>query len=84
MNECGSLPAPIVFGGNWSKWASFIETLHQQFENDFVHTPASVGGVPVIIDFREDPELGKQETFWHVVTRGSGVRTPEVLRAERY
>jgi hypothetical protein len=63
--------------------SGLIDYLYEIFHRDFVQRQAMLGG-SVWIDPRSDrKDLGKEETFWHLITRGKAERFPDYRRAER-
>lgn len=64
--------------------STLIEYLYDIFGRDFIHRKTMLGG-SLWIDPRSDrKDDGKEQAFWHLVTRGKpGDRFPDFRRAER-
>lgn len=75
------LPAAIPFTGDWKV---FVETIYAVFSRDFKGQWPRFRAQPVWHDRRvfEDND-GKEEGFWHLVTRDEWVWNPKTRRREK-
>ena len=78
------LPPILELTGSWEE---ILTVLYDIFERDFKQRPVQHKGIRVYHDGRILPDgLGKEEGFWHVVSkkdRRSGERLIDYRRAER-
>lgn len=69
------------------EWATVLERLYAVFSRDFKETKAHHRGLRVIYNGAVLPDgLGKEEGFWHVMSRKdktTGERLPDYPRAKR-
>lgn len=64
--------------------SGLIDYLYEIFERDFVHQRAMLSGKVWIDPRSERKNDGKEDSFWHLITRGKvGDRYPDYRRAER-
>lgn len=83
MGECEFLPSAAVF--SWDKYYELIEDQYKIFVRDFITGTVEFKGKPIVI--KPQPTFdGKEDAFWHVVTRTSdvtGLREADGERAAR-
>lgn len=78
------LPELILFQDSQGIWPLYLEKIHQQFIQDFVHSVPSWPNKRVAL--KRHPEYeGKSATFWHMISEGKeeAQRTPDFRRCER-
>jgi len=63
--------------------SGLIDYLYNIFNRDFVQRQSMLGGKMWVDPRCEKKELGKEQTFWHLITRGKDDRFPDYRRAER-
>jgi len=63
--------------------SGLIDYLYDIFHRDFVQRQSMLGGKLWIDPRSERKELGKEHSFWHLITRGKDERFPDYRRAER-
>ena len=78
------LPPMLVLDGDWD---TILVRLYSVFEQDFKHSQTYYSGVKVVYNGTVNPDgQGKEEGFWHVVSKDdsvTGERLPDNRRAER-
>jgi FAD/FMN-containing dehydrogenase len=78
------LPALLLFEDDHGDWPRYVERIHQQFLQDFVHSKPSWPNKEVRLK-RHPEHDGKSATFWHMISEGENEqeRTPDLRRCER-
>ncbi|MEQ8820769.1 MAG: hypothetical protein RLY93_11040 [Sumerlaeia bacterium] len=76
------LPATLPFSGDWY---AFLSSLYQIFTRDFKVSEPIFRGCRVKHNSRIDPAMGqgKEEGFWHLVTRDQWVENRETKKKEK-
>lgn len=83
-NWPGWLPPLVLFEDYEGSWDRYLEALYDYFRKDFIESQPSYGGVKLALK-RHPIVQGKEATFWHLISEGSGEadRIPDIRRCER-
>lgn len=78
------LPAIISFGSYEGDWDKYLAAVYDGFKQDLVNVSLVFQGRRVGLK-RHPVELGKEATFWHLISEGKteADRIPDIRRCER-
>lgn len=84
MTQPAWLPDALRYSDFEGDWETFLATVYQTFERDFVRARPNYSGLPVKYDSRI--EHGKEAVFWHLTSQfdpKTGNREMDMRRCER-
>lgn len=78
------LPPLVLFADHRGNWDVYVEVLYKYYREDFVDSRPVFGSQNVFTK-RYPLELGKEATFWHLISEGKVEqdRIPDLRRCER-